>query len=73
MFIVLRLADFEPGKCCRYLLKLQMDEIQIHAEELSSLRRELEDERSERLQLQVHIELEGGDPGPMLRFLKYFR
>jgi hypothetical protein len=33
----------------RYLLKLQTEEIQIHAEEMSNLRKELDDERSERI------------------------
>ena len=36
----------------RYLLKLQTEEIQIHAEEMSNLRKELEDEREDRLDLQ---------------------
>ena len=39
----------------RYLLKLQTEEIQIHAEEMSNLRKELEDERSERLELEEKL------------------
>ena len=39
----------------RYLLKLQTEEIQIHAEEMSNLRRELDDERSERIELEDRV------------------
>ena len=36
-------------------MKLQTEEIQIHAEEMSNLRKELEDERWERINLEERV------------------
>ena len=39
----------------RYLLKLQTEEIQIHAEEMSNLRKELEEEKANRLDFEDRV------------------
>ena len=41
--------------CFRYQMKLQSDEIQVHAEEMTNLRNELENETKKRKELEEYV------------------
>lgn len=46
----------------RFLVKLQAEELQVHAEELSKVWRQLDEERETRIRLEKQFLLQSGNP-----------